>query len=423
MNDDRRERKLPPVEMVVRDAGGCPVLRCGGRMVYVHPEIAVDGDGRICARSVSALIPAAEKLAEDASGGKGASETEFTCPVEGCGAVFGLRVLPDDEAARASSPAAACEKIGGGPREAVFPRRARGPTSATRAGPAGPFLSRLPPEIIGDIVDASTIRRYDQPTVVIREGEESHGLYVVAEGEVEIIGEQMGVEGKVVWTRLGKGECVGETSALTDLPATATARTAGEETILLVIPRDRLKQLLATRPALNMELCRVVAARLYNAFYAPPVPRPAAAPKETAKAKAEEARNPLAAAKAPEKRPARTRKPVAAAKAPEPMKARMATAASKAARTKAAKRTRPAAAAKPSKPKQVKAHAPAAAPQKKTATKIKPAVAAKPSKPRQVKAHAPAAAAKAAKPKTAKKKGAKPNAASVPKRRPKVPGK
>ncbi|MHC4504056.1 MAG: DUF4388 domain-containing protein [Planctomycetota bacterium] len=245
---------LPLVEIVARDPGRCPVLVAGGRMVYAHPEILKDESDRICAQALSVLAPAAEELARAAAAGRRLEPLELSCPEEGCGAAFTMKALPfgaGEAAPRQRVPA----------RSSTIIRRLERLTSPPTGG--GPFLSRLEPELIEEIVDLSTIETYPEPTVIIRAGQEGRALYVVAEGGVEVVRESE--EGReVVLVALGKGECLGEMSLLTGQPASATVRTRGEGTTVLVIPRPAFEDLLRRRPTLASEFSRIIAGRLYN---------------------------------------------------------------------------------------------------------------------------------------------------------------
>ena len=268
MRRESGRHKFPLVELVVEDPGNCPVLEKGGKMIYAHPETLKEASGRICAQALSTLAPAAGELATAVADGRTLYQLELTCPVEGCGAVFGLRLLMGEEARRLSQRVEKADPAAGA---ATAPEGMRSAASKTGfnqivASPAatGPFLSRLSPEMIAEVVDASVITKYEEPTVIIRDGQEGTALYIVAEGELEVIGKSDDGEREVVLAPLGKGECAGEMSLLTGQPATATVRTRGSETIVLTVPRDRFEALLSRRPTMHREFSRIIADRLYR---------------------------------------------------------------------------------------------------------------------------------------------------------------
>ncbi len=69
-------------------------------------------------------------------------------------------------------------------------------------------------------------------TVVIREGDEGRGLYVVLSGEMEVVKNQGGRE--IPLATLKSGDVFGEISLLKGYPATATVRAAKRSTILFL---------------------------------------------------------------------------------------------------------------------------------------------------------------------------------------------
>ncbi len=84
-------------------------------------------------------------------------------------------------------------------------------------------------------------REAPRAQVIVREGEESDGLYVVLAGEVEVS------RGGTVLARLREGELFGEMSLLRKAPATATV-TATRRTSLLRLPRSDFDTLVLTHP-------------------------------------------------------------------------------------------------------------------------------------------------------------------------------
>jgi len=248
--------RLPKVEMLVTTPGACGILTAGGKMTYGHPEVLKEESDRICGRALVALVPVAERMARAAAAGREVAPEEITCPADGCGAVFRLRVLAHWEV----QPPSPARGVPAADDRSVTKR-------FVRPGPpvgSGPFLSRLEPELVQEIVDACTVERYDRPTVFIREGQEGKALYIVGEGEVEVLRRSEGSEQEVVLAVLGKGECLGEMSLLSGTPATATVRTRGEGTAVLVLSKEALEDLLDRRRALHREFSKIIAERLYR---------------------------------------------------------------------------------------------------------------------------------------------------------------
>jgi CRP-like cAMP-binding protein len=77
--------------------------------------------------------------------------------------------------------------------------------------------------------------------VLVKEGKQSDGLYMILHGGVEISAR------RVPLARLKEGDIFGETSVLTGEAATATVTSIGNA-ILLRLGRDQFKELAATHP-------------------------------------------------------------------------------------------------------------------------------------------------------------------------------
>lgn len=291
---DGTPKPLPRIEIRVADPGQCPILVTGGRMVYAHPEVIKEESDRICAQALGGLASAAEEVARAAAAGRRIPPFELRCPARDCGAKFDLQVMPTtvtgEEAGRPEArragfdePDPAAEPAGrDADRDAEAPERRETGTlalppaavpsaSSTRmisrriesGVTAAPFLSRLEPAVAREIVDASTVRRFAEPTVFIREGQEGEAFYIVGAGEVEVV--RSSDDGhEVILATIGKGHCLGEMSLVTGQPASATVRTRGRDVAVLVLPGETFQQLLRRRPALHKEFSRIIAERLYS---------------------------------------------------------------------------------------------------------------------------------------------------------------
>ncbi|HEV8471493.1 MAG TPA: FAD-dependent oxidoreductase [Methylomirabilota bacterium] len=93
-------------------------------------------------------------------------------------------------------------------------------------------------------------REYFEPgQVVFREGDRGDWLYVVTDGEVEVLKRNGGGEPTTLG-RLGPGECFGEIALVSDGPRTATVR-AVIPTNVLAVDREAFQALFATLPPLR----------------------------------------------------------------------------------------------------------------------------------------------------------------------------
>jgi signal transduction histidine kinase len=95
---------------------------------------------------------------------------------------------------------------------------------------------------------------------VFREGDPGDGLYVVADGLVEI-SVTGGPSGRYIFTEVGPGELLGEMAVIEDQPRSANA-TARKETVLYFLPRADVLKLVDESPALSFALLREISHRL-----------------------------------------------------------------------------------------------------------------------------------------------------------------
>ncbi len=95
--------------------------------------------------------------------------------------------------------------------------------------------------------------------VLFEEGDEAHTIYVVSEGEVEVV-RHIESEERVI-AHLGVGEFVGELSLLNREPRSATIR-AKEDTILMEYDEDTFDELLDHNPGIARRLIQKLAKRL-----------------------------------------------------------------------------------------------------------------------------------------------------------------
>ena len=91
--------------------------------------------------------------------------------------------------------------------------------------------------------------------VLMREGEEGDALFLIQEGEVEVL------KGSLSIARLGKGECIGEMALIEDLPLSATAL-AKTQVKTLRVDRDEFSGLMDTQPAVVKALLITLTRRL-----------------------------------------------------------------------------------------------------------------------------------------------------------------
>jgi NADH dehydrogenase len=120
----------------------------------------------------------------------------------------------------------------------------------------------LPPDIVQLRTDrALGVRReyFEAGQVIFREGDRGDWLYVVTDGEVEVV--RRGEDGaETSLRRLGRGECFGEIALVSDRPRTATVRALAPSNVLAV-DREAFQALFATLPPLRSFFESLIATR------------------------------------------------------------------------------------------------------------------------------------------------------------------
>jgi NADH:ubiquinone reductase (H+-translocating) len=120
----------------------------------------------------------------------------------------------------------------------------------------------LPPDIVQLKTDrALGVRReYFEPgQVIFREGDRGDWLYVVTEGEVEVLRTVPG-RGEHPVRRLGVGECFGEIALVSDMARSATVR-AVSATNVLAVDREAFQAMFASLPPLKGFVEQLIASR------------------------------------------------------------------------------------------------------------------------------------------------------------------
>jgi NADH dehydrogenase len=124
----------------------------------------------------------------------------------------------------------------------------------------------LPPDIVQLRADKSLgLRRehFEPDEVIFREGDRGDRLFVIVDGEVEVVGGAPGQPRKVLRT-LGPGESFGEIALVNDSPRTATVRSRTGVNVL-ALDRDAFQALFASLPELRTFFQGLVEQRLKSA--------------------------------------------------------------------------------------------------------------------------------------------------------------
>jgi small-conductance mechanosensitive channel len=120
---------------------------------------------------------------------------------------------------------------------------------------ASPLFAEVPEEVVAAVAASSRLRRFAPGEAVVRVGERSTALFVVAVGEAVV--EQDGRE----IARVGRGEPFGEMAFLTGSLRTATVRADRSALEVVELDEGSLRSLLEDRPELAQQLAEKMAAR------------------------------------------------------------------------------------------------------------------------------------------------------------------
>ena len=122
-----------------------------------------------------------------------------------------------------------------------------------------PLFSFMPDEQLYQVARLMSERWIDEGAYLCRQGDWGGELYLVLDGEIEVIKQQDGKEVVVYTTR--PGEATGDLSVLTDLPRTASLRARGDARVL-VMRGEHFRALLSEHPDLAEGVIRTLAERL-----------------------------------------------------------------------------------------------------------------------------------------------------------------
>ena len=105
-------------------------------------------------------------------------------------------------------------------------------------------------------------KRYKKGTILFKEGSEGRELYIIHKGKVSVFREIKGV--KKVLAVLGKGDFFGEMAVLNKKPRSASIEVI-EDSILIELNEDQLKEFLKESPEWAIKMLSVMAKRIENA--------------------------------------------------------------------------------------------------------------------------------------------------------------
>jgi CRP/FNR family transcriptional regulator len=123
-----------------------------------------------------------------------------------------------------------------------------------------PYFAAMPLPILKAVATRVIVRAYERGSLVYLEGEPSPGLYLVASGGVRVF--KASDDGKEQdLHHIGPGQSFGDAAAF-DGKSTIASAQAMEPSVVLLIPREALFELVREYPEIGVAVIGVLAARL-----------------------------------------------------------------------------------------------------------------------------------------------------------------
>lgn len=123
-----------------------------------------------------------------------------------------------------------------------------------------PLFARLSPEDLEELAVRAEERIYPKGTDLCKEGELGDEVHIVISGQVEVHVSQDGK--KKVLNILREGTCIGEIGVLGEVPRTATVTAIEGPVYVLVLEGDAFQHVLMDRPAIGLQVIKVISSRL-----------------------------------------------------------------------------------------------------------------------------------------------------------------
>jgi CRP/FNR family transcriptional regulator, cyclic AMP receptor protein len=217
----------------VENSEQCPIFELSDRMTFDLPEVVPEESAGVCAIAIADLLPSILRLA---AGGKKPRQS-LAC--RGC---------LQGRAQAQFSISVEVSEIGEQTRAVLIPILS-----------SIPLFKNLTERRLEKVLTLVSVNNFEQGQILIEVGAVNQPLYIVVNGEVEILTPNDNKLGRI--GILGSGECIGEMSLLTGDPTSATIRCITDVRALSITKAD-FDRLLAETPSLNTYFSKLLADRL-----------------------------------------------------------------------------------------------------------------------------------------------------------------
>lgn len=238
---------------------GCPLYKKGDKIVVNLPDLDMESTDKVCAFALAALLHKkaqgeknmiCEKKEDFAS--KQAYMTEFQisedtlyCPRIHGEVTFSVRVEARDDDITLLQ-----EFAGRADKQALIAKLKK-----------IPIFAAVKADDLFDILPDLKMKKFDKNEIILEKGQTGRHLFVIYQGEVEVI--QMFKDVESVIGHIKSGDCFGEMSLLTGEPVSATIRASAPSAILM-LERQAFRKLLETTPQMGLMFTKLLAQRIKN---------------------------------------------------------------------------------------------------------------------------------------------------------------
>ena len=122
------------------------------------------------------------------------------------------------------------------------------------------YFASLPAPVLAEVQRRTVTRTYETGALIYAEGDAAHGLYLVASGRVRIFkSSEAGKEQDL--HHIEAGQSFSDAAAFDGEPTVANAE-ATEPTVVLLVPREALRDLMLGHPEIALSVTAVLAHRV-----------------------------------------------------------------------------------------------------------------------------------------------------------------
>ena len=254
------------IVLTAENVDHCPLFDAGHRMILSLPGIDRKESDQLCIYALYSFFPLLVTLSRHENPEQLFVEpgrnrlsccraNRFACCGEGNSAVFQVAVDRNKE------------------KTAEAPSEPSTRPDIERKKNLIPFLSKLPffqaiSEVeIERLLEYFRFQQIPGGTSIIRQGEPGHSFYILLKGQVEVTQDAGTLEQKTLAV-LGRGECFGEMSLLSNSPCSATV-TSRDSITIMSLSKEEFHKLLADSSSLRLFFAKLLAKRLEKTQQSP----------------------------------------------------------------------------------------------------------------------------------------------------------